>query len=180
MALARFVEITYEIDRDRQVIYFSHFAAPRLNPGKPLFISYSHEDQEWIQKIRIWLAPLEQKGLVRIWTDGDIKPGQEWRKEIEQALTEAKAALLLVTQNFLASDFIQTRELPSLLEAAREKGLVILWIAVAECLYEDSPIERYQAMNDPKRPLAKLKPDELDSALKAIYGKLRDVVQQEA
>lgn len=170
-------EVTYEVDRDKQLIYFLHFAAPKLDTGKPVFVSYSHQDQDWLQRIRPFLSPLEQKGLVRIWTDTDITPGQDWRKEIERALGEAKAALLLVTQNFLASDFIQSRELPQLLDAARDKGVIILWIAVAESLYEEYPIKQYQAVNDPKRPLVRLQPAELDSALKDMYGKIKTALE---
>ena len=173
------LEITYEVDRPRQRIYFTHFAETKVETGKPVFISYSHQDQQWLEKIRNWLSPLEQKGLVRIWADSEIAPGQEWQKEIARALAEARTALLLVTQNFLSSQFIQTQELPLLLDAAREKGVSILWIAVAECLYEESPIQRYQAVNDPKKPLSTLSATELDSALKQIYGKIKTTVQPE-
>jgi len=171
------LEITYEIDPPRQRAYFLHFAAPQVETGKPLFISYSHQDQQWLDTVRKWLVALEQNGLVRIWSDNEIAPGQDWRHEIEEALTEARAALLLVTQNFLASTYIQTQELPRLLEAARSKGVAILWIAIGECLYEESAIERYQALNDPRRPLATLSAAQQDAVLKEIHGKMKRALQ---
>jgi len=171
------LEITFEIDQQRQVVYILHVAAPRIDTGKPVFVSYSHKDVDWLTRIRTWLAPLEQRGLLRIWADTDITPGEEWRKEIQRALDQARVALLLVSQAFLASTFVQRKELPDLLDAAKEKGTLILWIAVGDSLYTEYAIERYQAVNDPSRPLATLAKEEIDTVLKGIYGKVKSAVE---
>ncbi len=74
--------------------------------GQELFISYSRHDEYWLGKIRTHLKPLESLfGLVR-WDDSRIQPGDVWLKEIEGALERAQVALLLVSPDFLASDFI--------------------------------------------------------------------------
>lgn len=170
-------EITFELDREQRKIYFLHFAAPRLDTPKLVFISYCHRDQEWVEKIKKWLDPLAQKGLLGMWADTDIKPGEDWRKAIEKALTDAKAALLLVTQDFLTSEFIRTHELPQLLDAAKANGVVILWVAVADSLWKEYAIERYQAVNDPQRPLATLRQDELDTTMRELYTKIKVAVE---
>ena len=66
------------------------------------------------------------------WTNG-IQPGTQWKAEIAR-LSLAKVAVLLVSQRFLASDFIANDELPPLLQAAEADGLTILWVAVDENL----------------------------------------------
>ena len=65
------------------------------------------------------IAPLEREGRIERWDDTRIRPGSEWRSEIKQALERARAAVLLISADFLASDFIQDNELPPLLSLAR-------------------------------------------------------------
>lgn len=167
------VEITFEVDEENREIYFLHFAATSVNVRKKVFISYSHEDREWLEKLKKWLKPLEQGGLLDFWDDGKIEPGDDWRQEIEEALGSAKLAVLLVSQNFLTSEFIPSNELAPILEKAASEGVSVLWIAVSESTYEDTPIERFQAVNDPGMPLDTLEPKDLNRQLKEIYKALR-------
>lgn len=113
-------EITYEIDRTNRRLYFVHFAA-RIVELKRVFVSYSHEDVKWLERLRKFLTPLENQGLVRIWDDSKIQAGSDWQAEIRKALESAKAAVFLVTQDFLNSPFIQAHEIPPLLESARRE-----------------------------------------------------------
>jgi hypothetical protein len=115
--------------------------------------------------------PLERKNKISLWDDSRIKQGAKWREEIARALGAAKVAVLLVSPEFLASDFIAEQELPPLLEAARTEGLTILWVPVSDSLYFETEIEQYQAAHDPGSPLDSLTPSELSRALVKI-GKL--------
>ncbi|MCP4203910.1 MAG: toll/interleukin-1 receptor domain-containing protein [bacterium] len=148
---------------------------------KKLFISYKHLDDEWRDEIKKWLAPLEKKGLIDVWDDTEIPPGSDWREEIKKHLAEAKLAVLLVTQDFLNSDFIAQNELPVLVKASKKQKdpLKIFWIAVSPSTYEDSKeIEPLQAANDPSRPLSSLPPAELDVEMLAIYKKIKEVLEE--
>jgi serine/threonine protein kinase len=138
-----------------------------------VFISYSHQDQVWLDKLQIILKPLQRQGLLDVWADTRIQPGEIWREAIRQSLQRAKVAVLLVSPDFLASDFITTYELPPLLEAASQDGLTIFWIPLRPCLYEVTAIARYQAARDPKTPLSMLPPEQQEAALADIARALR-------
>ena len=56
-----------------------------------LFISYSHRDDEWFQRLKLHLALLERRGIVHIWSDTRIRVGDHWEAEIENALNESHA-----------------------------------------------------------------------------------------
>ena len=79
---------------------------PSLIDRRELFISYSHKDLYWLQRLRVYLKPLEKQYSLERWDDSRLQAGDLWREEIKQALARAKVALLLVSSDFLASDFI--------------------------------------------------------------------------
>ena len=118
-----------------------------------IFISYSHKDDLWRQRLIVHLAPWVRKRTFTSWDDHSIAPGNKWRDEIAQALDKSNIAILLVTPNFLASEFINNDELAPILSAAEKRGLVVVWIYVSSCAYKATLLKDYQAANDTVRPL---------------------------
>lgn len=119
-----------------------------------VFVSYSHRDREWLERLQVHLKPLVQSGAIDLWDDTRIEAGDAWRTEIEQALAETRAAILLVSADFLASDFVAGSELPSLLAAVEDEGVRILPVILSASLFEETPqLNRFQAVNPPSRPL---------------------------
>jgi predicted ATPase/class 3 adenylate cyclase len=144
-----------------------------------VFISYSHKDQEWLARLQTMLRPLVRMEEVRPWADTMIPPGASWRQEIEQALATARVGVLLVSPNFLASDFIAEVELPSLLAAAAEEGLQVCWVLASACLHETSGLDGFQAAHDISRPLDSLTPSELNAALAGIAREIKRLATTE-
>jgi hypothetical protein len=115
-----------------------------------IFVSYSHKDKEWLDRIQTFLKPLETEGIISRWDDTRIKSGDLWREEIIQSLNNSKAAILLISANFLASDFISKNELPPLLEAARNRGTAILPLIISASWFEEiESLSRFQSINNP-------------------------------
>ena len=142
-----------------------------------VFISYSHEDIEWLKRLQTFLKPLEREGLFERWDDTRIKPGAKWREEIENALASAKVAVLLVSADFLASDFIVEAELPSLLVAAEAEGAVILPVIVRPCRFAKTlDLAQYQSVNPPDKPLSTLGEAEQEEYLFKVAEAIEEAV----
>src|SRR5262245_58562499 len=89
-------------------------------------VSYSHTDSKWLKRVQIHFKDLTRRGLVELWDDTKIRAGDQWREEIRDALASAKVVVLLISADFIASDFIAKDELPPLLAAAKNDGIRIL------------------------------------------------------
>jgi len=133
-----------------------------------VFISYSHKDRVWLDRFKTAFAPAVRTDRVKVWDDTQIPVGSRWMDEIKAALQSARIALLLVTPDFLASDFIANEELRNFLIASGQGGLKIYWVAVRDSLFQVSELGSYQAANSPDRPLAGLKKADQDSEINRI------------
>jgi len=142
----------------------------RANPPR-IFVSYSRKDRRWMEEFRDQIRPLIRGGHIDAWEDSQIAPGQEWHKEITKAIEVADIAVLLVSPDFLASDFIANEELPSLLAGRK----TVFWIAIRHSNYAVTPIAKYQCANAPDSPLTSLTKSNRDKAWVEISKKLLKV-----
>lgn len=146
---------------------------------KKVFVSYSHKDREFLDDIKIHFKPFLTE--IDFWDDSIIEPSQKWREEIKNAISETKVAILLVSANFLASDFISKDELPPLLRAAKDKGVAILIVILKPCLFEEFPeLNQFQAMNPPNKPVAKLDDIEKDELYVNLVKQTKRILNIEA
>jgi hypothetical protein len=138
-----------------------------------LFISYSRKDRAFLERLWIHLRPLEVHYRLQRWDDSRIEPGDIWMDEIQKALEIASVALLLVSPDFLASEFINREELPPLFEAAKEKGLKVLWVPLVPCSLKRFPqITKYQSVLPINQTLAEMSVTERERA----YATIADII----
>ena len=125
---------------------------------RSIFISYSHQDKKWLEELQLFLRPLERNFPIIPWEDTRIKPGEDWQAAIDQAMSQSDIALVLVTQDFLASDYIAKNELPYLQNKQRRGELflipLILKTSNAKTVAKD--LLALQGYGSPDRPLAEL------------------------
>ena len=84
---------------------------PVAKPPVSLFYSYAHEDEALRDELRGHLKILERRGLLSSWHDREIKPGEDWHAKIDEQLQMADLVLLLVSKDFIGSDYIFGNEL---------------------------------------------------------------------
>jgi TIR domain len=138
-----------------------------------VFISYSRRDAQWLERLQVHLRPLVRESTIKVWDDTQIKPGAIWAADIQSALEKAKVAVLLISADFMASDFIASKELPPLLHAAEEDGAIIMPVIVSASIFSRTErLSRFQAVNDPSRPLVDMTPGERE----AVFAKIAEQV----
>ncbi|CAN7353885.1 TIR domain-containing protein [Pseudomonas sp. LjRoot71] len=123
--------------------------------GNKIFISYSHRDKSYLDRLMVHLRPLQKQGLIDAWADTRLQAGDKWKKEIESALKESRVAILMISADFLASDFIIDNELPPLLHAAESKGTRIIPVILKPCRFlREKNLCEFQAVNLPDEPMS--------------------------
>lgn len=143
-----------------------------------VFISYSHSDKDFLNDIQRHYKPFLSQ--IDYWDDTKIEPGQKWKEEIRLAIAKTKVAVLLVSTDFLGSDFIATNELPPLLTAAEREGAVILIVIVKPCLFEEfEELNQFQAMNPPNRPVSRMSMDEKEELLVNLVRQTKKIMNNQ-
>lgn len=109
-------------------------------PQSNVFISYAHEDKEWLERLLKHLSVLKREGRLKPWSDENLSAGDLWETKIDQALEGAALAVLLVSADFLDSEFIMEKELPVLMRRFKEGTLwKILPLIVRPCNWKEMP-----------------------------------------
>src|SRR5262245_5927462 len=90
-------------------------------PQPVVFISYSHRDEREKNRLLAHLGVLQREDLIDLWSDDRISAGADWKQEINEAMAQARVAILLISANFLTSDFILGKEVPTLLQRRKSE-----------------------------------------------------------
>jgi TIR domain len=134
-----------------------------------IFISYSHKDDALRAELDKHLALLRREGAVELWSDHRILPGSEFDKEISQALEAAEIILLLVSADFLASDYCFGIEMRRALERHDSAEAVVVPVILRACDWQHSPFKHLNALPSGGREIAKwASPD--DAFLNVVQG----------
>ena len=131
----------------------------RADPGhlqSPLsaFISYSHEDEALRAEMETHLKLLKRQGLLDLWSDRCILAGSDWQKQIDEGLESADLILLLVSADFIASDYCWGVELKRAMERHAGNEARVLPIIVRECSWKSTPFGKLKALPNDGRPVA--------------------------
>lgn len=146
-----------------------------------LFISYAREDETDMQELISHLEPLQWSGLVDTWHDGRILPGQEWAEQIRQNLETAQIILLLVSKDFIRSDYCYRVELTKALERHKAGEAHVIPVILRPCLWDYVVIggvrlSDLQALPKGAKPVSQW--SDLDTAFTDVARSLAKTIEQ--
>jgi hypothetical protein len=144
---------------------------------RQIFISYSHEDEKWKDKLVKHLKVLEPEELYRLWDDRKIGVGSDWLPQIEKALDESDVAVIMVSADFLTSDFILNKEVPRFMERRQKDGLLVIPFIVRPCQWQKvSWLSPIQAAPENGEPLTKGSEFDIEKKLNDFAGTLFNLI----
>jgi len=145
-------------------------------PAPSVFISYSHEDEVWKNRLVKHLGVLAEQDLLRTWNDRNLRAGELWLEGIQSEIDGARVAVLLVSANSLTSKFILHKEVPRFLELRQQSGMTIFPVIVKDCAWQKVPwLAQFQLRPRDGKPLA-LRGIRIDSELRAIAEEILEII----
>jgi hypothetical protein len=143
-----------------------------------IFISYAQEDVQYKDAFIKEFSPAAQNNKWRVWQDGEIKAGAFWDNEIKNNLEQAEVIALLVSSDFLNSDYINNVELMHALEKQKQGAALVIPIILDDCLWEEHDmLPKIQAIRVNDKIKDKGNKDEIKAALQYAARQVRDSVK---
>lgn len=123
--------------------------------GVEVFFSYSHQDEDLRDDLAKHLSILQRRGVIDTWHDRQIEAGTEWAADIEQQLNRANIILLLVSADFLASDYCYDVEVQRAMERHEAGEARVIPVIIRPVDWQDAPFGKLQALPKDAKPITK-------------------------
>src|SRR5712692_8708249 len=111
-----------------------------------VFYAYAHEDEALRDTLEKHLSVLHRQGLISHWSDRHILPGTNWAQAIDEQVEQASIILLLISPDFLASDYCYDVEMRRALERHDRGEACVIPIILRPCDWRTSPFARLQCL----------------------------------
>ncbi|HFA51592.1 MAG TPA: TIR domain-containing protein [Bacteroidetes bacterium] len=118
-----------------------------------IFIAYARRDKAALTELSTHLQFLQRRKMCTIFYDGEIKPGERWDKRLKDELHKATIFVLLVSADFLNSDYVNDVELPKILNKEKQGTAKVLPVILKKCLWKYSEISELQVIMDGGKPI---------------------------
>jgi TIR domain len=147
--------------------------------GPTVFISYSHEDHRWFKGLEKHLRALMAEGLFSVWSDQTIRAGEDWYGKILQGISAARVTILLISADYLTSDFVRREEIPRLLQRRLHDGIKIIPVLCRPCPWQ--PVKWLSSMQmrpQDCRPLSLRSFPQVEAEFASIAQEVMDALQE--
>ncbi|WP_437915617.1 toll/interleukin-1 receptor domain-containing protein [Sorangium sp. So ce302] len=143
-----------------------------------VIISYSHEDERWRKLVVAQLGVLEQAGLLDLWDDQKVPPGENRFVRLDREMLSARVALLLVSADFLKSAFIVDHEVPRLFEKHERDGMTIYPLLIRACSWENVAwLARMQLRPKDAKPISLSRRAKIDQILAEVASEIAELAR---
>jgi hypothetical protein len=143
-----------------------------------IFLSYSHRDEALRAELDKHFALLKRQGLLDLWTDHRISPGDEINPAVSEALESADIVLLLVSADFIASDYCYGVEMQRAMERHGRSECVVIPVILRACDWKSAPFGKLKALPTDGRPVMKW--PSLDEACEDVVRQVRTLLEKAA
>jgi NACHT domain/TIR domain len=143
-----------------------------------LFLCYVREDETLCQNLEKHLRPLQQQGLIEIWSDRQVAAGTEWQCERDQHLHSAHLILVLVSPDFLASDTCYGGEMQQAMERHERGEAQVIPILLRHVYWQDTPFGKLAALPQSGKPIRDRTWHSIDEAFFQVAQGLRMRVEE--
>jgi hypothetical protein len=143
----------YESELTRTEIQPSGTAKSGLVRAVELFFSYSHKDERLRDELAIHLKMLRRQGVISAWHDRQITAGSEWANAINDHLNSAEIILLLISPDFIASDYCYDIELKRAMERHEAREAVVIPVILRPVDWTGAPFGKLQALPKNAEPV---------------------------
>src|SRR6266581_650642 len=140
-----------------------------------VFYSYAHEDASWLNELEKHLSLLRRQGLLTAWHDRHILPGADWAQAIDEHLERASVILLLISADFLASDYCYGIEMQRALERHQAKEARVIPILLRPVDWDKAPFAHLQALPSGAIPITTWR--NRDAAFTYVAAGIRRVIE---
>lgn len=141
-----------------------------------IFLCYAHEDENLLNKLKTHLRSLERAELITIWHDRNISAGSEWEREIDKHITEAQVILLLISPDFLASDYCYSIEMTKAIER-HERGVArVIPVILRPVYWQIAPLRKLQALPKDGKPIVSSEWHHPDEAFLEVVEGIRRAI----
>jgi TIR domain len=139
---------------------------------------YAHEDEKLLNQLKTHLMPLVRQDLIAVWHDRNISAGAEWEAVIHERLEDAQIILLLISSDFMASDYCYRVEMSHALALHQQRKARVIPIILRPVHWQESPIGVLQALPIDGRPVTDGRWGNQDLAFLSVVRGVREVIRQ--
>lgn len=187
MQLCKRLQVSVAVDLREIVAHFPEYSnanSPQIigvSTHEPMgaveiFFSYAHEDERLQNELVKQLSLLQREGLIKEWHDRQISPGKEWASEIDSHLNTARIILLLVSADFMASNYCYGIEMKRAMERHAFEEARVIPIILRPVDWQSAPFGKLQSLPKDGKPVTTW--SNTDKALLDVAKGIRKVIEE--
>ena len=152
----------YELDKESKEGIF-------MGKKKNVFLSYSHKDETFKEQLDIHFSALKRSDRIATWNDRKMLPGAILDEEIKKQLRNADIVILLISADFIASNYCYEIEMQEAIERAKKNECIMIPVILRPCAWADTPLGDFLALPKDGKAIAKYELAD-DAYLEVVSG----------